>query len=323
MAAPMNPLSPVAWGSKETTSRLSFYIGLQISSVLVPGIVVVSGLALIAARLASQSGSSVLTGADTLSNLQGPALILILTIGVSVGYIVGWISRELGFWIVGQVEGREWIRTATSSLDADAADSAEPANDDTDAFADLDWAERLSTRDRLSAVVAAEVLHDCADRHPILGYLEQPSSVISVAGVRRAGRHWNSFISHLEYESFVYCKLWLRAYAPQLSVDRIEADINVLAASLVPVSLFAANTVAWSTRPLVATIAVIPIFIAITALIVRRIVRNRKDERWEAVRNVVHDHMMRSALVGYQESEAFGRQGNGGDHGPLAGEAQE
>lgn len=264
----MNPLSSTAWGSKASTSRLSFYVGLQIASVVVPGIVVAGEIAALVVRfnIRRDDEISIVEAVENVSGIKGPGLVLILVIGISAGCIVGWISREVGFQMVGAIENRTWFKKLGSQAENDV--------------------EHLPLPERLGLQADAAIVGSCIERHPVIG--------------------------EDDYEAFVYCKFWLRAYAPDMSVDSMEVDINVLAASLIPILLAAANGVAWSESPALVTGLVVPAVAALSVLIVNRIIRKRRAERWEAVRNVLHDHMMRTALSHYDReavAETLGGDG--------------
>jgi hypothetical protein len=100
----------------------------------------------------------------------------------------------------------------------------------------------------------------------------------------------------VDYAVFAYCKLWLRTQAPQLSVDHIEVEINVLAASVLPTALVGAIVL---TGPGGAgaglTAVVLGIVLAALWTCLRAAARLRRRERFEAVRNLCFAHLVQTA----------------------------
>jgi hypothetical protein len=273
----IDPLSAAAWGSTTATSRMSFYVGRELSSALAPGMVVLAeGFLLVVCVTTERDTEGLRSLVDDLSGLQGAALVLVAVLGFSAAYVIGWVSRELGFWLVG---GLEWFRRRMGRRRPSAP--SEPS---------------LSTR--LRAIAGEDAVDACIAHHPVLLILDEEADDV-VTRRERVRRTWGAFVPYQEDEAFSYSKSWLRRFAPEMSVDGIEADINILTAALVPLLLLVANIVAWSSEPSIAALVSVPPTVAVVTMLVRNVARKRRDERWEAVRNLVEDHIMRRALAGY------------------------
>ncbi|HEY0806098.1 MAG TPA: hypothetical protein VGD84_13570, partial [Pseudonocardiaceae bacterium] len=98
--------------------RLSFYVWVQFISVLLPGVVVLTEATLIGVHMVPQSGGDLTFLGAATSRLQGAGLVMFSVVGLAAGFVLGYISRELAFWIIGRVERRrrrtaaadEWLR---------------------------------------------------------------------------------------------------------------------------------------------------------------------------------------------------------------------
>jgi hypothetical protein len=285
----MNPLSMAGWGSRSATSRLSFYIGLQLSSVLAPGIVVTIEILLLVGRFTTRRDTQALGSAvDAVSDIRGSGVLLVTLVGAAVGYIVGWISREIGFWTIGLVE-RIGSRMSSKSR------SAKPPSSD-----EMQLARRpdeMSMKEWLRSTIGDDAVDDCIQHHPILSVLRKGNN--APPPMTPAGWHWNFSVPNQEYEVFLYCKLWLRRFAPELSVDRIEVDINILTSALVPLILLHTTLIAWSPDAVVVALVSTPLLLGLLTLLLRSVLIARKAERWDAVKHVIEDHMMRVALTAY------------------------
>lgn len=295
--AVIDPLSTAATlGGKSASSRMGYHVGLQLASVLAPGIVIATemyllGMGLVTERDSARLGSLV----EGLSDIHGSGLVLFALIGISIGYILGWISRDLGLRTLVLVErGRRVLKThARRDMSKDLSAKASAA--------EVTWhqttaADELSIKQRLRAVMGDQAVDDCIRRHPILAVFEKDAAHVQPGDT---GQQQASLGHYHELEAFIYCKLWLRRFAPDLSVDWIEAEINMLGASVVPVALLEANLIAWSVHPGGAVLLSALPFLGIVTLLARVLARKRLTERWEATKNLVGDHMMRSALTSY------------------------
>lgn len=259
--------------SGKVSSRFTLYLTIQVSSVLVPGMVLGTEIALLiisgGAHGARASLSSFLAA---MSGLHGATMVFVFILALATCYIVGYICREFTFWFVGILE------QAKRRLSG-AQDSGHPL------------------LDRIKAVVGEDAIAECADFHPVIGSLVRGAELVSPALTRTGGgAHRQDF----ELEVFVYAKLWLRRFSPTLAVDQMEAEINILVATLLPVILAVPVAAAWGgdlllVLPLGLPLALFGCYITVTSAM-----RLRRSERWEAIRNMFEDHLMRMAAARYE-----------------------
>ena len=314
----MLPVSGATWASRSFTSRLSFHIGLQLTSVVAPGIVIATEIAFILDRLSSHASRTELTPTlNSLSNTRGAALILFSVIGLAVSYVTGWVCRELGFWIAGLLEGKSrrlktLQRFAVLFRDKNPSEEIifdskghrlksvrklEASSREGNPPREILATDEMPIIERIRLVLGDEAIDGCIALHPILRILAHDTARHSDIAATRG--QWDHKIANQEIEAFTYCKLWLRRYVPELSVDRIEVDINILASTIIPVLLLAIIVIMDSRHPAIVAILAVPLSLAMESLLVRRIARNRRDERWEAIRNLIEDHAMQTALACY------------------------
>jgi hypothetical protein len=258
-------------GSTKAGERgLSFFVNRELTSVLAPGIFVISELAYLMLRLNSPLSA---TGVPRyFKGLSGTAGLLIVLIFSATGYVVGYVLRELAFRLLGWLEKVPPIRR-------------EPTTD---------------TARRLDQYFEESLLEECLKAHPYLqAKLRPKDSLPADSHYRRAG---GANVETRDYESFVYAKLWTRHFSAGLNIDSIELEINMLAAALTPSALLALDILVsvqltWWNAPL--TIIALGL---VWWVLLNSLFRLRRTERWEAVRNLIMDYAMRAAAMDYPQT---------------------
>src|SRR6266436_4679361 len=82
--------------------RLSFYIAVNLASVLAPGIVIVISVVLLVDSIRHPSSSFLFLA--QLKNYTGPSVFLFALAVTAAGYVFGYVSRELAFKLLTQLE---------------------------------------------------------------------------------------------------------------------------------------------------------------------------------------------------------------------------
>lgn len=246
--------------------RLSFYVWVQFISVLLPGVVVLTEATLIGVHLVAHPGGDLAFLGAATSRLQGAGLVMFSVVGLSGGFVIGYISRELAFWIIGRVERRRKRPAATE-----------------------EWL-------RVRYLLGAALSDECRERHPIVARVDPTAPPPSADyQVRRAG---GGHADDADLNVFLYAKLWLRRFNPSLGVDQLEAEINMLTAITVPTVLAGVDFIVL-TRLLVVQILALPLALVAVVGIVQSVFRLRQAERWEALRNLAFDVAMDVATEKY------------------------
>ncbi|MFI6010625.1 hypothetical protein ACIBAG_17705 [Streptomyces sp. NPDC051243] len=237
-------------------SKFSFYSAVLAASVLAPGLCLVTTgvIALLQLRHPDQMWAFVVAQTRDLST---PLAIVVGLNFLSLSFIVGYLFRELSFWLVGLLERIP-------------------------RFAALDAPELLG---RLEAICGRQALDDCLRAHPLLAYyLSSPAPARHGTGRVHGGGHREN----RGLLAFEYCKRRLRLESPALAVDNTEAEVNILASCLFPV-LFVTAEVIW--------IGELPVTVDILAAvgsvgawlgILMSLHRLRRTERIAAVTNLVY-----------------------------------
>lgn len=203
----MDPTGGIATVTAAAPSRLSFYVAVQITSVLLPGVVLLTELTILGVWLTSDQPAGIRSILDAISTVRAAGTVVFAALGLAASYVIGYLARGLGFWLVSLAER---IRRR-----ADPG-SSRPA----------DWA-------RLRAIFGNQFTAELADLHPVLRHIDPDAdNQISrdqfnfpVGGGHRADT---------EHQVFEYSKLWLRQHSPTLGIDSIEAEINILVSTLLP-----------------------------------------------------------------------------------------
>ncbi|MEU2305519.1 hypothetical protein [Streptomyces misionensis] len=261
----MDPLTAVTAGRAAAGRRFAFYLSVQLTSVLTPGLVAVTCLTALLLHLRDPQhlGRAVENAVRT---VHGPAMLLVDVSWLAAAYVLGYVGRELAFRVLGVAE---WLsrrhRAALGALRTD-----------------------------LEAVYGTPALRRCLRAHPLLGHLlnsaghaATPSqNMRQPGGALRAGN---------AYEAFNYAKSWLRTHSPGLAPDANEAEINVLLSTLLPLVLGTWTLIALAPLGVAVATAVAVAAGAVTALTFAQVLRLRRIECWEALRNLLEDHEMRLA----------------------------
>ncbi|WP_410578340.1 hypothetical protein [Amycolatopsis sp. lyj-108] len=269
----MEPVSGLV--AKSAPSRMSFYTAIYLTSVLLPGAVVVTELLVLCVHLARRGQSDIAFIMNTLANVKGAAIVVLVLVAVAASFVIGYLAREVGFKLTALVE-RFDRRKAAPTLPASWARIRVSFGDD--------FAERL------------------AGLHPILRHLdshEQRRDDALDRSLPAGGGHQANASLHL----FSYSKLWLRGRAPALSVDNTEAEINILVSTIVPVLLVALDATVLSGTPVAVKIIALPGAVLISLAIMAAVLRLRKTEQGEALRNLAFDFAMREAEAKYPTVE--------------------
>ncbi|MFJ8912610.1 hypothetical protein [Amycolatopsis sp. NPDC102389] len=269
----MEPVSGLA--VKSAPSRLSSYAAIYLTSVLLPGAVLVTELVVLCVHLVRRGRSDIAFTLDTLADVKGAGTFVLVLATVAASFVVGYLSREVGFKLTALLE-RFTRRNAAPTLEASWTRVRGSFGDD--------FAERL------------------AELHPILRHLDPdesrrdgtPDRDLPVGGGHRSGDSLNLF---------AYSKLWLRGRAPTLSVDIIETEINILVSTLLPVLVLALDATVLSGTPVVLKILALPCAVLICVAILISVLRLRKIEQNEALRNLAFDFAMREAEARYPVSD--------------------
>jgi hypothetical protein len=275
----MDPITGLGATAKAVRGRLAFYVGVQIASVLAPGVVVIAESWFVVTRVEHSKVST------QLRETSGPYGLLLLLVVLSGGYVIGYVSRELAFKGVGQVERIPRFRTRLNM---------EPGR-------------------RLGIHATDSLIQECMDVHPYLGDLRSATGTDggqSPADRVSARTGGGSHADDHQFANFNYAKAWLRRHAPESGLDSMEAEINILASTLVPTLLAAAAIVPALHFHWWAYLLAPILFIFTSALILDSLLRLRRSERFEAIRNLLMDHAMRRAAARYS-TESRSRQDAG------------
>jgi hypothetical protein len=281
------PIGGASVGGKAASAAFSHYVVVQLASVLAPGLVIVAEAALLVGRLIPTSQDSDLAALSrVLSSMRGSILVVAVVVVLATSFVIGYVCRELGFWLESRLEVRRAKRRSRSAAPADGAAADPPPQD----LRHLAHARKL---------FGGDAVDSCVAYHPILRTLEDEDGLAVVSGTASQRRHWSEFVPERENAVFHYCKMWLRRHVPALSVDQTETEINILVAMVIPVILLGAVILAWLPNVLVAATIAVPVVVTIIPVLTWQAARLRRGERWDAIRNLIFDHMMRTALSRY------------------------
>ena len=270
----MHPVSLIG-GTKAGERGFSFFVNRELTSVLAPGVFIVAELTYLMLRLSSRSSAT--HALSYFKGLSGTAGLLIILLFCATGYVVGYVLRELAFRLLGLVEKTP----------------------------DIKRKQRTDTARRVAQYFDESLVSECLKAHPYLRpkLRTKPQS----AGHSTEEPHYRACGANLEtrdYESFVYAKLWVRNFSAGLNIDSVELEINMLAAALAPSALLALDILVsvrlnWWNVPLTIIGLALVWWVLFDALL-----RLRRTERWEAVRNLIMDFAMRTAAAGYPDIAA-------------------
>ncbi|MEV7030160.1 hypothetical protein AB0N99_08015 [Streptomyces sp. NPDC093272] len=280
----MDPLTAVSASRMASGKRFAFYISVQLASVLVPGLVAVTCITALVlhAEHPHDFASAVSRAAQS---IRGPAVILLDVSWLASAYVLGYVGREIAFRMLG-------------------------------------IAERLSARHRMTlntlhleieSAYGQTVVERCLRTHPLLGHLlhTAPPSPRSAAlrqpgGALRVGQG---------YEAFTYAKSWLRQHNPALAPDSIEAEINILLSTLMPLALGTWAAISLASLGATAVTAAVLAAMVVVGIVFAQVLRLRRNECWEALRNLLEDHEMRLAAARMPGSPLPGADAGDGSQG--------
>jgi hypothetical protein len=234
-------------------------------SVLLPGVVTVATSGLLIAH--AQYGEDTWEHIVQIGNdVHGPLAVLLAILLTAASYVVGYVTRHLGFYV-------------------------------------LALAERISRQPALTAAQLHRQLRDrygdrvvdnCFATHPLLERFlseERDPGRNGLDGLGGALSPGNSL------EAFVYAKHWLMEVMPGLAPADAEREINILVSTLFPVGLGTWLFILLSGPEPLGAAASALIGLALCWLVLSSSVRLRRSERWESLRGMVEGHEMRLALT--------------------------
>jgi uncharacterized membrane protein len=275
-------LIPWNVGAKTFTGGTnSFFVVKDLLSVLVPGIVVLGELWFLAASYGGVTNSaSFVDAADSFSTVES---ILLSLVALSGAYVTGFLCREFAFLGLGL--SRTTATTHQILQQIQMLDPRDPADEE-------------GHRDEPLVTEIERV-------HPVLRAARQPLTQEAPVSEQLLlfGGHARSRGGPIDYAIFSYCKLWLRTQAPPLSVDHTEIELNVLAASVMPtllvgfIAIISPGKADWALR-----VGIVTLVLAAVWMLVRAAINLRQRERFEAVRNICFDYMMRASVQSLSKS---------------------
>jgi hypothetical protein len=257
-------------GARQPDRRFPFYLAIQITSVIIPGVVSVAAIAFFADRLHHVR----LTFG--VNHLTGAASIIFLVFALAIGYVVGYVLRELSFKVLGHLE-----RMIPSRSHA------------------------TITYEQLSDAFGAEIVTSCLRAHPYLSRPRHPAESQSPHPDYRVG---GGHLATDYLQDFVYAKLWLRNYSPNFGVDLLELEINTLAATVVPILLGGLVLVTLAGFRWWAYLACILVVLSLEWFVMQSLFRLRYAERWESFRNLIMDYAARIAVASYPAADVVVEQ---------------
>lgn len=252
--------------------RLSRYFTLQLASVLLPGVVMVVGAVVLLMHATHGEGTWGKI-VDLSEDVHGPLAVLLAVILTAVSYLVGYVTREIAFQVLG-------------------------------------LAERASRRPHPTAAELHRQLRDrygdravdrCFLTHPLLGRFlsaQQESDGVGRDGLGGALARGNSL------EAFVYAKHWLMEVMPGLAPVDTEREINILVSMLFPIGLGTWLFIALGGPGPLAVAAAALAGAVLCWLVLSSAIRLRRSEQWESLRGLVEGHEMRLALARQEETPA-------------------
>lgn len=261
----MDPFSSIASGAQVVRGKLSFDIGVQLTSVLAPGITVIAEVYFIVMRDSLRSPSKLLVSG-------GIATIFLSVLILAAGYMVGHIVREVGFFVLGVIERTPPIQRRLQ------------VNQyfDTSNYLDGDAEEEFK------------------DYHQYFKFLDDQYDHLPIDERRSGG----TYGSRKQHEQFLYAKMWLRSHGVGFSVDGKEAVVNILASTLIPVLIAGYAISAYREHPWW-SILLIPIIVGLFwGLIVNALLNLKKYEHGDSIRYIVFDFYMRKAAAQFENLEA-------------------
>ncbi|NUT99819.1 MAG: hypothetical protein HOY78_48195 [Saccharothrix sp.] len=269
----MDPISGLASAGGTAAGRLTHYLVLQLTSVILPGAVALTELTMLGVHFYPHPGHDVTFLLSVLAKVQGGGAILFAALGIGASFVIGYVTRAIGFALTGRVE-RISARVARRRGRAVRSDLG-----------------------RVRHVLGDEITDELTDLHPPLAHTDADGDDVKLPA---GGAHRGDGSVH----AFEYGKLWLRRFSPVLHVDSMEIEINILVATALPFTLAAVEALVFPRLPLAFRLVVVGVCAAAIVIALRQAIRLRHAERWYAVRNVAFDLAMRRAAARYPEVSA-------------------
>lgn len=247
-------MSVVTAASSATTAAAKNLLPpVTVTSVLAPGFCLSTAGVFTLIRVKAPGGTWEFITRQAAS-VSAPLAIVLGLLLLSLSFIVGYISRELAFWVIGM------LSRYSGYAPPDAA----------------------AMRSHLRFVYEADRVNDFLLRHPDLDRWLNSSSAPPGSGA--GGGHKSDW----GFRSFTYCKEELRRANPGAVVDETEMEINMLASFLIPPLVFTADIIWALGAPIVLTIGLCLTATAMCVGIVKSLVRLRKGERFEALERLAN-----------------------------------
>lgn len=256
---------PIVSSIQVAQRRFSFYIAVNAASVLAPGVVIVIEAILLFEHF--QHPASQIASLSHLKEYSGASVVLITLGFAAAGYVFGYVARELAFKFLQQFERIPHFRKRLQE----------------------------DVHVRLQDYFSRALINECFEAHRILNRIHSASIKAARVSDGAGGGHRETS----DYRGFTYAKLWIRNYAPGLSIDSVEAEINILVSGLIPTLLAAIDIIVISGTKVLTIILAGSILALAWSVLLDSIERLRRTERWEALRNLVMDYAMREAISKY------------------------
>ncbi|MBB5955782.1 hypothetical protein FHS29_002363 [Saccharothrix tamanrassetensis] len=316
----MDPISGLTAGGHSMSGRLTYYVALQLTSVVLPGAVALTELTLLGVHFYPHQGHDVTFLLSGLAKVQGSGAILFAALGIGASFVIGYATRATGFALTGRVErAATWLtRRRNRPVHSDLARVRHVLGDDlADELPSLHPALRhvdpatatAPTPATARAAIPATPTPDTPDT-PTPDTPETPTPDAPTPGAATAddlrtaptlpagGAHRGDGSVH----AFEYSKLWLRRFSPVLNVDSMEIEINILVSTVLPFALAAVEAVVFPRLPPAFRLVVVGVCVVAVVVVLRQAIRLRQAERWYAIRNVAFDLSMRRAATRYPEA---------------------
>jgi hypothetical protein len=262
----MDPIGALSNIGGPTSSRLSFYVFVQIVSILFPGVILLTELLMLSFHFVSHHGSDATFLAATVDGLRGAALIIFACVGLAASYVIGRISRGMTLWL-GRLSEPLWQAMPVRSRG--------------------DWT-------RVETLLGAEVSERVLAVHPVLRQL------LAEPGIERR-RLFGQRGYDTTGDVIDYCKLWLRRCGSvtrvDFSVDHFEAEINIVGAMCFPVLLLGVDAVLQPGIPIWGKMVLGVLAVAGALTVLSLSVLLRAHERWQALRNVAFAQAMEVTMA--------------------------
>lgn len=269
-------------------SGFSLYLNRELTSVLGPGIVLAVQSAYFVVRLRNPGTNVSLL--NPLTHLSGTVGFLVVIFAVAVGYIVGYVQREIAFSLLAQLERLPPVKKGLEESPYLLLENTFDQSLINEALQKHEYLTINKLRP-LSAPTSTSVSGNQQASEV------QPASNLQAAIAYESAGGGN--VRSPAYNDFSFAKIWIRNYAPGFSIDFTELEINITVAALFPAATLAADIdVSFNFNGLLVGLTVIFLSL-IWFILLRSLFRLRRTERREAIRNLVLDYAMRCTAQRY------------------------